>query len=134
MKIINEHWFPIAKTFAEIANAEEMVFVYMEDVDKAGMYDPEKDRIVVNVAPNVLAGVSHQYGIDPIELEKIALAVLIEEIAHSFGAAEPEAKAIASLVRSLPEIKKKESGIVGYIRYQLEKENKADALRDMSRI
>ena len=131
MKIINEHWFPLAKRFAEIANAEEMVFVYMEDVDKAGMYDPEKDRIVVNVAPNVLARASHQYGIDPIELEKIALAVLVEEIVHSFGAGEPEAKAIARLVRSLPKIKKKESGIVGYIRHQLEKERKLHALRNM---
>ena len=132
MKIINEHWFPIAKPFAELANASEMVFVYMEDVNKAGYYDPEKDRIVVNVAPNVLAMVAPQYGLSPIDLEKIALAVTIEEIAHSFGAKEPAAKAIARLVRSLPEIKKKKSGIVGYIKYQLEKECKLDALRNMS--
>ena len=132
MKIINEHWFPIAKPFAELANASEMVFVYMEDVNKAGYYDPEKDRIVVNVAPNVLAMVAPQYGLSPIDLEKIALAVTIEEIAHSFGAAEPAAKAIARLVKSLPEIKKKKSGIVGYIKYQLEKECKLDALRNMS--
>ncbi len=98
MRIRNESWLPFVKDYAGLAKAKEIVMVYMEDTDVAGMYDSEKEMIVINVAPNILAQVSERYGLRPSELEKTALAVFLEECNHSQGVDDEEQAVVMSCI------------------------------------
>ena len=85
MKIHNEAWFPLTRKYAHMAKVSDIAMVFEEDVDVAGMFDPEHDCIIVNMAPNVLAEVAVNYQLKPSELEKIAACVFLEECVHSQG-------------------------------------------------
>lgn len=104
MKIHNENWFPLVKKYSDLAKVSNIAMVYEEDVDVAGMFDPENDSIVINIAPNVLAEVAINYNLRSSELAKIAACVFLEECVHSQGIDDEEqAKVMARmLVENIP--------------------------------
>ena len=124
-RIVNAHWFPIIEKFNRVPDVDvrECIFVYMEDTEIAGFFDSEQKRIVVNIAPNVLAGVAKRYGLSPRQMERIALAVFLEEAAHSRGENdETKAASIATNLvnRVSEEDLQKEGGLISIIRKSLE--------------
>ena len=118
MEIRNKHWLPIVDQFKHMArDVDKVSIVYMEDEDVAGMFDPDDKHIVVNIAPNVLAGVAERYNLRPRELERVALSVFIEECAHSRGI-EDEGMAVMAAKAVTSQVTDQElmegSGMVGY--------------------
>ena len=125
MKVINSHWFPLIEhklLGVPDPSVKEIVFVYEEEAEAAGFYDPDTNRIVVNFAPNCLAAVAKRYKLPPLALTRVALAVYFEECAHSRGVVdETEAEKIAArMVAKVPDEDMKGT-IIGFINYYLEK-------------
>lgn len=127
MEIKNKDWLPLVGDYAHMANVSVIALVYVEDTDAAGMYDPDENCIVINIAPNVLAEVADRYLLKPSELEKIAMAVFLEECVHSRGIDdETTAAAFATmLLTMIPEEKfKTRCNMVSYVKSVLSNINK----------
>ena len=100
MEIKNESWLPIVRDYAHMAKVGTIAMVFIEDVDAAGMFDPENDCIVINIAPNVLGSVADRYMLKPSQLEEIVMCVFLEECIHSQGVTDETTAAVMATMLS----------------------------------
>ena len=128
MKLVNKHWYPFISELSNLADkeaVEKIVFIYKEDANAAGLFDPDIKTICVNIAPNCLADVADRYGLKITDFERIAVAVFLEEAVHSHGVTnETVAATMATMLLGMvPEEKFGKQSIFTYINEELRKCN-----------